>query len=752
MDQPDGTQLVYVNYTDITSERRLEEKLKEKELMVRIATDMEGMWVWSYDITADRATFTPKIQREFGLPEVMDPFLEPWLAMGLIDEPYHALYRQKINQMKAGATQTDFEVHGHMPDGTGHMPDGTGHWVQFQMVRLQNAQSSSPKIVCTVKIIDTQKEMERAVKKYQETIAFHHKRISDDMLLTGHCSITNNLLEDFTDLTGCHLVATYGTQRDTFFEGLAQLILDSGERAQFLATFLNEPLIKDFERGIATHRMECTLHLPNRRAETVVLATVDTMVNPNTRELTGFLTVSDITVQNRLKQVMNAAVTLDFDYLAFADAKSDEYFCILNEDSQAFLPKAHGTNFIADAHAFIDATIVPEDLKRVSQALSLTKIQGILKDHKSMALFFSARQKDGTIARKKVQISYVNPEKKQLILSARDVSDVYNEEQQRNATLADALAVAEEANQAKTDFLASMSHDIRTPMNAIIGMCALALADEGDPAQVHESLATIQTSSQLLLSLINNILDMSRIESGQLKAVNEPFSISEHLSIDRINFTALADQKHQQFHLHAQIIHDRCMGDAGRMHDALNNVVGNAIKYTQEGGTITYTVTEEKGPAPNIALYRFVIADNGMGMTADAINHIFEPFYRVKTEMTAGIEGTGLGLSITKAFIEGRGGTITVKSAPGLGTTFIIEMPFHLASECHPQQKPADAPMDPSRWEALKDLRILLCEDHPINQKVALRMLEKVGTQVILADDGQMGSPSITKAMAFLMN
>ncbi len=268
-------------------------------------------------------------------------------------------------------------------------------------------------------------------------------------------------------------------------------------------------------------------------------------------------------------------------------------------------------------------------------------------------------------------------------MTVTDITDLLEQEEAKNQRLLEALSVAKQASTAKTDFLSSMSHDIRTPMNAIVGMCELALDDENNPEQVHDSLMTIRSSSQLLLSLINNILDMSRIESGKMTFNNEPFVMSTEIEATASNFRALALAKNQRFFLTTHIVHHHLTGDIARIHSAIDNILSNAVKYTPPGGTITYEVEEITGKTPGISLYRFKISDTGIGMSPEQQKYIFEPFYRGKGEDTKKIEGTGLGLSITKAIVDLKGGTISLDSAPGCGSTFVVELPLHYTDEDH---------------------------------------------------------------------
>ncbi|MEG1427509.1 MAG: ATP-binding protein, partial [Oscillospiraceae bacterium] len=323
-----------------------------------------------------------------------------------------------------------------------------------------------------------------------------------------------------------------------------------------------------------------------------------------------------------------------------------------------------------------------------------------------------------------------------VVFSRTDVTEMLAQQEKQKIALSESLAIARQANSAKSKFLASMSHDIRTPMNAIVGMCNLAIADEENSEQVHESLQVIQQSSGLLLSIITDILDMNRIESGKMVLTRDTFSVSKQMQLAVGRARALASKKQQRVELEMDIIHDSCSGDIVRIHRIIDNVLANSLKFTGEGGMIRYNISESEMENKNIGLYRFEIKDNGIGMSTEQQSHIFEPFYRANNPMLSQVEGTGLGLAIVKSIVDYMGGTLSVHSVPEEGTTFVIELPLRIAEEIAPMEK---AEKTQAANFHLAGIRVLLCEDHPTNQLVAKRILEKEGILVTLAKNGEIG-------------
>ena len=264
------------------------------------------------------------------------------------------------------------------------------------------------------------------------------------------------------------------------------------------------------------------------------------------------------------------------------------------------------------------------------------------------------------------------------------MDQAYMEELARvNAALEDALKAAEEANQAKSRFLSSMSHDIRTPMNAIVGMTSIALSHIDEKARVQDCLRKIQTASSHLMSLVNDVLDMSRIDSGRMALSEEDFSLPDLVHEVAVIVGPQAAQKRQALHTDiGDIFEENLVGDPLRLRQILVNIIGNAVKYTQEEGEIRIHFTQRPAPdrkgGPAVWL-DFSCQDNGIGMSQEFLTRIFLPFERVQNTTISKIEGTGLGMSIVKKLVDSMGGDITVESQEGVGSRFTVALPFSVS-------------------------------------------------------------------------
>ena len=264
---------------------------------------------------------------------------------------------------------------------------------------------------------------------------------------------------------------------------------------------------------------------------------------------------------------------------------------------------------------------------------------------------------------------------KEVLYVAREITSEKIKEFEQQERLSEALAAAQQASRAKSTFLNSMSHDIRTPMNAIIGFTALAQTHMDNREQVQDYLAKISTSSTHLLSLINDILDMSRIESGTVKLDEKPVHIPDLLHDLRTMIQSLVNAKNLNLFIDTQdVLHEDVIADRLRLNQVLINIVGNAIKYTQPGGDIMIRLIEKPCSMKNYTTYEFLVKDNGIGMSRDFLEHIFESFSREHSSTVTGIQGTGLGMAITKNIVDMMGGTIAAESEEGKGSLFTVTL------------------------------------------------------------------------------
>ena len=308
-----------------------------------------------------------------------------------------------------------------------------------------------------------------------------------------------------------------------------------------------------------------------------------------------------------------------------------------------------------------------------------------------------------------------------------------NDTQELNAKLQVAVEKAESANRAKSTFLFNMSHDIRTPMNAIIGYADLASRHSDDPAKLKNYMENIQVCGQNLLMLLNNVLDLARIENDKTEMEYSVSDVEKDFRNCVAMFRNQADSKGQTLMVTAHLLHPYVYVDIPHLTEVCTNLVSNAVKYTGAGGTIRCDVTQKPGEKEGWCDTVVTVADNGIGMSQEFQKHIFEPFERERTSTVSKVEGSGIGMGIVKKLVGLMGGTVEVESKIGVGSTFTVTIPCRIASEDEIQAK---REINPSDQKCLCGTRILLTEDNDLNAEIATELLQEEGCTVDRAKDG----------------
>ena len=326
-----------------------------------------------------------------------------------------------------------------------------------------------------------------------------------------------------------------------------------------------------------------------------------------------------------------------------------------------------------------------------------------------------------------------------------------------------AMQIAQNASQSKSAFLANMSHDIRTPMNAIVGLANLMEYEIQDPEKMQTYIEKLQTTSQHLLGMLNDILDISKIESGTISLRMESVNLKQQMEQIAAVIRPQAHERKQLLEITgSDIRHENFIGDAVRIRQIVLNLLSNAVKYTPEGGHIRFHMEELEEGAADLATYRFTITDNGIGMSEDYLKHLFEPFSRSEESQKSGTQGTGLGMAIVKNLIELMKGTIDVESTPGNGTTFKVLLPFQLdmdptMEKAVSRKKSAIFISDGGQSEkaghgtvesVLRGMHILCAEDNTLNAEILESLLELAGAKCHICSDGKQLAETFEHAAA----
>lgn len=319
------------------------------------------------------------------------------------------------------------------------------------------------------------------------------------------------------------------------------------------------------------------------------------------------------------------------------------------------------------------------------------------------------------------------------VIGTRNVDDLIKKERKQEMALQEAFNAAEAANKAKTDFLSNMSHDIRTPMNGIIGMTAIAAAHIDDTERVRDSLKKISQASKHLLSLINEVLDMSKIESGKVDLIEEEFNLSDLVDNLLTMTSAQIKEHHHELSVNISgVVHEAVVGDSLRIQKVFTNLMGNAVKFTPDGGKIRLSIYERPCNQAKVGCYEFVFEDNGIGMSEEFLEHIFEPFARASDDRVNKIQGTGLGMPISRNIVRMMGGDISVESKQGVGSRFTVTMYLKLQDTAQVQ------------YDKFIDLNVLVADDDMMSLESCCGMLNDFGMKAEGVLSGQEAVEKVT--------
>ena len=386
--------------------------------------------------------------------------------------------------------------------------------------------------------------------------------------------------------------------------------------------------------------------------------------------------------------------------------------------------------------AFIENHIHPEDRELMKKMSDSSHVMHLLETETDLS--FTVREVYEDIVKTMRVFIVRGVDNTRATVAFMDISDELEKEKENGRRL-------EAANRAKSTFLFNMSHDIRTPMNAIIGFNNIALSHIDDKETVLDSLNKVDISSRQLLSLINDVLDMARIESGEVRCEFAPADIVQ-TSADLVDMVRQSTSKSLTVETDfAAVDHRFVKADVIHLNSILTNVISNSVKYTPEGGTIRFTVAETPSGRKNAYAYDFVVEDNGIGMSEEFLAHIFEEFSREKTSTASGIQGTGLGMAITKRLTELLGGTIRIRSKLGEGTKTTIHLEMEAAERDPVSREPADVCID---GNILKGKKVLLVEDNELNREIAEDILSEAGLMIDVAEDGDIAVEKMRNASA----
>jgi signal transduction histidine kinase/ActR/RegA family two-component response regulator len=463
-------------------------------------------------------------------------------------------------------------------------------------------------------------------------------------------------------------------------------------------------------------------------------ATVDAQENQRMMYMAVLDISTDAEDAHIQKQVLNLFIRRQYENICLIDGKRGGYRVLTEKQMNNPFLSEKGENFEGDMAAMIRRYAPPEEQEPLISHIRIRSILDALKEKEDLEYFCTMEAPGQKRQYKRIWLSWLDRETKTIAMVSSDVTEDHRRAEENRDALISALRAAEQANGAKSEFLSRMSHDIRTPLNAIIGYIEMSM-ERSECPDIRNYLSKAEASSRFLLSLINDILNMSRIESGKLVLEEAPFGLSAFLDSISAVVSSQCAAKQIRYSCSIEAGTDRVyVGDQLKIQQVLLNLVGNAVKFTPAGGKISLDIRSVTSSNP--VLLRFCVKDTGCGISPHFLPHLFEPFAQEKRALDSEIKGTGLGLAICKSLVEMMGGSVSVQSEQGIGSAFIVTLPLRISDE-----ETVNAERVPeSGMKGVYDFagsRILLAEDNAMNTEIARHVLEKVNFQVDAAVNGE---------------
>lgn len=555
---------------------------------------------------------------------------------------------------------------------------GLVRWISIK-AQLFAGEDGERYFYCVFVDVTEEKQLQERMRElYEKELAYFAEMSASGESIQGRVNVTRDEMENYISSSEA-AIAQVGASYQETIRNLAASAVDPAYGQKLLGQLSREKVLADYAAGKTDYRFD---FLRRRNDGSVFWGQTNfrTTMNPETGDVIAFFYTFDVTEQELQHKLINQLVEQDYDAIVEIDLTQGTCRLVSFKEGEKGTIVQPG-DFQAEIRAIAGRLMDGVGRKEYLEKLDYAYIKARLDKQDAYSFLVEMQDIHGRPRIKRFQLFYLSRDLGRVCMARTDVTDIVHQEQRQKDELAAALIAAEQANAAKSDFLSRMSHEIRTPMNAIIGMSTIAAQSIGDDEQVEDCISKIGISSRFLLSLINDILDMSRIESGKMLLKNEKVPTEEFMrGINSICYAQAAGKGVEYECIIDPVLDDYYIGDAMKLQQVLINILSNAIKFTGEGGKVSFSVSQ-RTRTKNDATLRFVVNDTGVGMSETFLPHIFEPFSQESTGTTALYGGTGLGLAISKNIVDMMDGKITVRSIKGIGTEFTVDVKLGITEE-----------------------------------------------------------------------
>lgn len=683
---------------------------------MELALSSTSISTWIYNIQSGVFESYNRTKDVPGFSGILEGGYQHLVKNGLVLPESVQEYTRLHQELEQGAASASAVIH----------YDKNRAQMEWQKITYSTVFSSAGTPLLGVAIGEDISEHMNSKRKFDEELRYQAITESENLLVKARVNLTRNTIESYVARDDTSITQA-GMDYSNSVEVLEKKALTSIEQEQLQNMLSAERVLNAYKNGEAVSTLDYQRILNDGRV-IWVSTTVKTYQDPESGDIKTFVYTYNIHQRKTMQAIIDSVVNLNYEMLGLIDLKFDTVTSYSSKVQNPIMKLDHPLSYDSTLRRLIKRDFQKSQQDEALAALSADTISRELESKNIYSCSFPLKQNGNNICRKNWQFSYLNKNQGIVIFTRSDVTDLFLKQERQQEILKSALIQAEQANLAKTEFLSRMSHEIRTPMNAIIGMSTLAAQYVNDPQQVSDCLSKVGISARFLLSLINDILDMSRIESGKMTVKQDEFPFEEFINGINTIANELADSKGVEYDcILTSFTEDVYIGDAMKLQQILVNLISNAVKFTGKGGKVQFIIHQDRIGGGKSKM-RFTVNDTGIGIREEFLPKIFEPFEQEYAGSTNPYSGTGLGLAICKSLVTMMGGTISVNSILGIGTEFNVDITLELC--------------EASRFISLKSqmnwssITALIVDDEIMICEQTKRILAEVGTKAEWVDSG----------------
>ena len=743
----DRTERFYAAYYDIDELVRTQEKLRENELLFNDLLRYSEITHFTYYPQQHRYEIMVMPEKLRSLPSFMDDYPDSFIKYAEMSKADADSYREMVRRIDEGAQESECTVQ--------IKYQGKYNWYRVHCLNFLDSDGRPLRAIGNAVVVDRYKEAEKALRDEK----LRMKSLQSGILAASCFNVTSDFNIELNNdaklryeepcISGLYDEAVAADpeivhQSPSTLRVLlsaAEQIPDKKQRREFLLVCSHIGMMRLYESG----QREIVLEYRRRTGRGLIWVStrIALLPDPETGDVLAFCYTTDINERVIYRRITGQILGRNYESVAYYDLNARKlYVKASNAPSDISFAAVSYEEAVEDA---IKKYVQAQEAAEVREKFSLEMILAALEKDSSYSIFYSGSIRDESLPwhpckRMKCDVFYLDELRDIIVLLQTNVTAIFEQERENREKMAAALEAAESANRAKTEFLSRISHDIRTPLSIISSMTEFAMSDLGDVEKLKNDLSKIKSANVFLLSLINDVLDISKIDSGKIQLEPQPYPYQEYTANVRNVLETMCENKGLSCSIERRnskigVI----VADKTRLNQITLNLISNAVKFTPPGGSVIYTSISENLPDAKIR-FGFEIRDTGIGMSEEFQRTMFQPFTQEYDNpgRPKGTTGTGLGLSIVKKMVDLMGGELCVESELGRGTTISCRIVFPDA-ERDLRYQGWDRPVQRTA-AAAQELtgRVLLAEDNPINTEIAVRLLESFGLKVDCAENGKL--------------